>query len=546
MKGKTSLPDVIIENPVLNSPFAEPSRHFKFGEDGITSEIVGSRRTSIYFSPIKGPRKRGSQLELANEWTADRIAANKLVNSIRERVSAWRHGKYAGITNTTRRLLEYWINPDRDNKLFFCQIEALETFIYLTEAASKFGDSWIDNELRNGNDLSNPGLNRIACKMATGSGKTVVMAMVIAWHTLNKLEDPQNAKFSDTFLIITPGITIRDRLRVLLPNDPDNYYVKRDILPGDLMERLGLAKIIITNFHAMLLRETENASKLTKLMIGNGEKNGQSPFKETPDEMVRRVCREFGNKKNIVVLNDEAHHCYRRRPEADEDLGDLKGEEKQEAKKRDEEARVWISGIEAIKSKVGVRAIYDLSATPFFLRGSGYQEGTLFPWVVSDFSLIDAIECGIVKVPRVPVSDNSVTGELPTYRDLWARIRDDLPKKGRGTSAVTGEPKLPLQLQGALHSLYENYEKYHQRWQNDEEAVARGQTSPVFIVVCNNTNVSKLMYDYVAGWEKPRPMAQRLSFPVISRSSAMSRGDSGSRDRETILVDRSNSNPAKP
>ena len=159
-------------------------------------------------------------------------------------------------------------------------------------------------------------------------------------------------------------------------------------------------------------------------------------------------------------MNDEAHHCYRRKPDGEDD-GALRGEERREAEKRNEEARLWISGLEAMQRKLGVRTVYDLSATPFFLRGSGYREGTLFPWVVSDFSLIDAIESGIVKVPRVPVSDNAMVGDQPTYRDLWFRIRDQLPKKGRGTEAVGGEPKLPAELEGALHSLYENYRKHY-------------------------------------------------------------------------------------
>ena len=220
--------------------------------------------------------------------------------------------------------------------------------------------------------------------------------------------------------------------------------------------------------------------------------------------MVRRVCRELGNKKNIIVINDEAHHCYRRRPEPD-DAEKLVGDDRKEAEKREEEARIWISGLEAVKAKIGVKVVYDLSATPFFLRGSGYDEGTLFPWVVSDFSLIDAIESGIVKVPRVPVADDSMTGDQPTYRDLWIRIREHLPKKGRKTEAVSGEPKLPKELQGALHSLYSNYEKYYRLWEKNEAARTNGQTPPVFIVVCNNTNVSKLVFDYIAGWEKTLP-----------------------------------------
>jgi type III restriction enzyme len=221
----------------------------------------------------------------------------------------------------------------------------------------------------------------MAFKMATGTGKTVVMAMLMAWQALNKLANPQDARFTDAFLLVAPGITIRDRLRVLLPNDPSNYYRQRDILPAYLLEELGKAKILITNYHAFLLRETIAAGKLTKSILNPGE---ASAFTETPDQMVRRVLRALGNKRNIIIINDEAHHCYRRKPDGDD--GGLKGDERREAEKREEEARVWISGIEAIKAKLGVKAIYDLSATPFFLRGSGYPEGTLFPWVVSDFS----------------------------------------------------------------------------------------------------------------------------------------------------------------
>jgi type III restriction enzyme len=494
------LKQVVIENPILNSPFADPERHWKFTDEGITDEIVESRRISSYFIPIAQPRKKGKthQLTFDTEWTQNRIKENQFINRIRIRVGLWRDGGYPGVTRTTKRLLEYWTNPERDNKLFFCQIEALETVIYLTEAARKYGDTWIENDLRTANEGANPSLYRIALKMATGSGKTVVMAMLIAWHALNKLVDKRDRRFSDTFLIVTPGITIRDRLRVLLPNDPNNYYRQRDVLPSDLMQELGKAKIIITNYHAFLRREKISAGKLTKSILSNG--TGEN-FKETPAQMVRRVCRELGNKKNIVIINDEAHHCYRHKPHGEEVK--LTGDDRKEAEKREKAAHTWITGLEAVKNKIGVKAIYDLSATPFFLRGSGYSEGTLFPWVVSDFSLIDAIESGIVKVPRVPVSDDSMTGQQPTYRDLWLRIREHLPKKGRKTDAVTGQPKLPAELEGALKSLYSNYEKHYKKWEDNEQAQAKGITPPVFIVVCNNTNVSKLVYDYISGWEKP-------------------------------------------
>jgi type III restriction enzyme len=504
------LKQVVIENPVINSAFKEPSRHFKFTEEGITDETVESRRTSAYFVPIAPPKKKGKQGQLSfdTEWTEDRLKENKFINRVRERVAMWRSGGHIGVTGTTSRLLEYWSNPDREKKLFFCQIEALETVIYITEVARKYGDAWIENELQEAGGSANSQLFRMAFKMATGSGKTVVMAMLIAWHTLNKLANPQNATFSDTFLIVAPGITIRDRLRVLLPNDPHNYYRERDVVSAALMAELGKAKIIITNFHGFQLREKTEAGRLTKKLLSKGV---ESPFTETPDQMVRRVCRDLGNKRNIVVINDEAHHCYRRREMTDEEK--LTGDERKEAEKRDAEARVWISGLEAIKKKIGVKTVYDLSATPFFLRGSGYPEGTLFPWVISDFSLIDAIESGIVKVPRVPVSDDSMVGELPTYRDLWPRIKDALPKKGRKTEAITGEPHLPAELEGALHALYGNYEKVYRTWAAHDDARRSDMTPPVYIVVCNNTNVSKLLFDYIAGWEKKLPDGSAVLVP---------------------------------
>jgi len=490
--------DALIENPILNSPFLEPGRHFKFTDAGITNEVVEGRRISSYFIPIARPKKKGKQVVFDTDWTQDRIEENRTVNRIRQKVGLWRDGRYPGVTATTAQLLRSWTDPDRERKLFFCQVEALETIIYIAEVAKKFGDAWIENDVREANDTSNPGLPRYAFKMATGSGKTVVMAMLIAWQSLNKLANPHDARFTDTFLLVSPGITIRDRLRVLLPNDPNNYYRQRDVVPGHQLEQLGQAKIVITNFHSFKLREKTSAARLTKDILAQGV---PGVFTETPAQMVRRVCRELGTKKNILVINDEAHHCYRRKPEAD-DAEKLTGDDRKEAEKREEEARIWISGIEAVKAKMGLKAIYDLSATPFFLRGSGYPEGTLFPWVVSDFSLIDAIESGIVKVPRVPVSDDSMQGDQPTYRDLWTRIRDQLPRKGRKTEDLGEEPKLPAELEGAIQSLYSNYKKYHALWEQNADAEAKGLTPPVFIVVCNNTNVSKLVFNYISGWEK--------------------------------------------
>jgi type III restriction enzyme len=136
--------------------------------------------------------------------------------------------------------------------------------------------------------------------------------------------------------------------------------------------------------------------------------------------------------KNILIINDEAHHCYREKPK-DPDDEDLKGDEKKEAEKNNEAARVWISGLEAVNRKLGLSRIVDLSATPFFLRGSGYAEGTLFPWTMSDFSLMDAIECGIVKLPRVPVAENIPGDEMPMFREHPQRHAEERARPRRGT-----------------------------------------------------------------------------------------------------------------
>ncbi len=504
---------VVIENPVLNSPFEFPKKHWKFSVDGITDEVVSKRRPSSYFIPIAPPRKRGrgAQTTLDTGWTQDRVRENAWINDVRAAVHRWRMTRSSdrwNVTPTTRRLFEYWTRPGRDKQLFFCQLEAVETIIYITEVAKRSGVPWIENRLREESDAANPGLFRMAMKMATGSGKTVVMAMLIAWHTLNRQANLRDPRFSDTFLVVTPGITIRDRLRVLLPTDPENYYLAWDLVPPQQLEQLRRAQVIVTNFHSFMPRDTVDAARLTKIMLAQGSKGS---FTETSDQVVNRVCREFASKKGIVVINDEAHHCYHRKQQPDEEH--LTRDERGEVLEREEEARVWSSGLDAVNHKLTVKSVYDLSATPFYLKGSGYPEGTLFPWVVSDFSLIDAIESGIVKVPRVPVSDDQMKGPMPTYRDLWLRIRDGLPRKGKGEDRIRGEPRPPKELEGALESLYGHYKKYYRAWESDQGQKRNGSAPPVFIVVCNNTNVSKLVYDHVAGWEKELGNGKKVIVP---------------------------------
>lgn len=491
---------VVIENPIINSPFDEPKRHYRFDDnDQITDQIAEKRRASSYFVPIASPRKRGKQNLFDTLPAEEKKTESDRVNRIRGDVKLWRDRGYPDVTPVTRSLLDYWTDRERrSRRLFFCQIEALETLIFITEVAkqTKYGKEWIERLLKEEADKAGTDLFRVALKMATGAGKTVVMAMLIAWHTLNKRRYPNDNRFSDSFLVVAPGITIKDRLRVLLPSDDNNYYRQLDVVPRDALAELGTAKIVITNFHAFKCREKGDAGGLTKRIL---TAKNPGAFTESPEEMVRRVCRELGTQREILVINDEAHHCYRSRPaDAPEKLTT---EERREAAAREEDARLWITGLEAVHEKIGVKAVYDLSATPFYLKGSGFPEGTLFPWVVSDFSLIDAIESGIVKIPRVPVADNAMTGEYPKYRSLWVHIRDGLPKKGRGEEAMTGPPILPQELQGALESLYGHYKRQYAEWESDQEGRENGRTPPVFIVVCNNTSVSKLVFDYVAGLE---------------------------------------------
>ncbi|NBD18219.1 MAG: DEAD/DEAH box helicase family protein [Cyanobacteria bacterium] len=501
------------EHPILNSPYIYPSRHWELDEDGQpTNQILKQRRRAEFITPVPKPKKRkgsrGTQKELVLD-TGDGLSTEEqqydptpIINGIRDQVNAWRQlsdPKDWRVTPETARLLQHWRNYDFQGiRPFFCQVEAVETAIWLMEVAPKLGkkgESYL-NHLVNANEQANPEIYRTALKLATGAGKTTVMSMLIAWQTVNAVRRPQSKRFTRGFLIVAPGVTIRDRLRVLQPNDPDSYYENRELVPNDMLGDIQKAKIVITNYHAFKLRERMEVSKGTKALLQGHD--GELNTLETEGQMLQRVMPELMSMKNIVVLNDEAHHCYRAKPDSDDEEGTLKGDEKDEAKKNNEAARLWISGLEIVQRKLGVKTVYDLSATPFFLRGSGYAEGTLFPWTVSDFSLMDAIECGIVKLPRVPVADNIPGGEMPKFRNLWEHIRQEMPKKGRGKTGQKLDPlSIPSELQTALEALYGHYEKTFQLWEEAEISVP-----PVFIVVCNNTSTSKLVHDYIAGFHR--------------------------------------------
>lgn len=351
---------------------------------------------------------------------------------MRHRVDPWRklpNPSQWQVTPETARLLQHWRHHKFSHiRPFFCQVEAVETAIWLTEVAPHAGNAGkrFLEHLANANNGANPELMRMALKLATGAGKTTVMAMLIAWQTVNAVRHPQSKRFTRGFLIVAPGLTIRDRLRVLQPNDPDSYYQSRELVPGGMLADLERAKIVITNYHAFKPRERIDLSKGGRsLFQGRG---GALNTTETEGQMLQRVMPGLMGMKNILVINDEAHYCYREKP--DEELeGELKGDEKKEAEKNKEAARLWISGLEAVNRKLGVSRVMDLSAAPFFLSGSGYAEGTLFPWTMSDFSLMVAIECGLVKLPRVPVADNIPGGEMPMFRNLWEHIRTEMPKR---------------------------------------------------------------------------------------------------------------------
>jgi len=499
--------DRFFKEPILNSPYEYPAKHWELDESGQpTQKILNKRRPVSFITPIPKPRKRREveQRELILDegrgisTEEQRYDLTSRINTIRRRVDEWRalpNPDQWKVTPETARLLQHW----RHHRFigyrpFFCQIEAIETAIWLTEVAPKSGvkEKELLDYLADANASSNPELMRLALKLATGAGKTTVMAMIIAWQTINAVRRPLSKKFARGFLVVTPGLTIRDRLRVLQPNDPDSYYQSRELVPNDMLGDLERAKIVITNFHAFKHRERMDLSKGGRsLLQGRGE---QINTVETEGQMLQRVMPDLMGLKRIIVLNDEAHHCYREKPDSGAE-GDLKGDERKEAEKNNEAARLWISGLEIIKHKLEILQIFDLSATPFFLRGSGYAEGTLFPWTMCDFSLMDAIECGIVKLPRVPIADNIPGEDMPRFRNLWEHIRTRMPKKGRGKSKVLDPLSIPVELQTALEALYGHYKKTFELW-----AEARIKVPPCFIVVCNNTSTSKLVYDYVSGF----------------------------------------------
>jgi type III restriction enzyme len=453
-----------VDNPILNSPFDEPTRYWDYKE-GQPVLAEGRRPAGYYLRP----RTRQAQLAVFEE----EFVPLDPVNAIRERVKAWRERGYPGITPITRQLLSHWNNPERERKLFFCQREAAETLIWLIEAppAEKQG-------------LAIPkdnGLARYISKMATASGKTVVMGMVIAWQVLNKLANPQDRRFSDAVLLVCPNLTIRERLRVLLPWNKSNYYDQFDLVPRSLVEKLHQGRYLITNWH---LFQPQDDSR-SRSVVQRGPESDRA--------FCNRVLKGLGIKQNILVINDEAHHAYRpAQPLSPEEIKQLPREERERLEEEFREATVWVSGLDKINTGRGINLCADFSATPFYIKGSGYDEGAPFPWIVSDFGLVDAIESGIVKIPRVPVDDN--TGALiPKYFRLWEHINQQLPTSERQTARRRAKPESVLrEAEGALAMLASEWEKTFEAFQQ-----AGSPVPPSLIVVCDNTDLSKLVHEHI-------------------------------------------------
>jgi len=392
---------------IINSPYAEPGRYWRYDREARMFERVEGRRPAGYV--MATPDAQGFD-------DPGVFVALPLVNQIRPRVRSWREAGYPGVTGITRRLLEHWYDRDeRQWPFFFCQLEAIETLIWLAEASPAE---------KQGIEIPGDGgeFARLCAKMATGSGKTIVMAMLIAWQVLNKVTYPQLAGFSKNVLVVAPGLTVKSRLEVLVPDSDGNYYDAFKVVPAALREKLRQGKVRVGNWHKLDWESEEQIAK-KKSVDKRGVKSDEA--------YVRGVLGEMASSRNILVINDEAHHAWRI-PEG--------GHIASVSRADREEATKWVGGLDRIHRARGILNCYDFSATPFAPTGKKSSEEALFGWIVSDFGLNDAIESGLVKTPRVVVRDDGrMTGDYKSrfyhiYMDK--DVKDDLNRKA--------EPHEPL------------------------------------------------------------------------------------------------------
>jgi type III restriction enzyme len=402
-----------IDKIIINGPYDEPKCHWKYDQSTKTFSIEKGRREAGYI--IASDRSRSYD-------DPGTFVPLPLVNKLRLRVNKWRESEYPGASSISKRLLEYW--RDREDgalqPFFFCQIEAIETLMWIVEAppSEKVG---IDIKSDGGEFI------RYCSKMATGTGKTLVMSMVIAWQTLNKASHPKDTRFSSNFFIVAPGLTVKSRLQVLDPTNKDNYYVKFNIVPPGLFNLLRSAKVIIANWHGLQWDSDEQIAKRKSV-----DKRGAI----SDDVYVKQVLGDMAASKNIIVINDEAHHAWRVPAE-------MKTKKPTEISKDEiDEATKWVDGLDRIHKARGILACFDFSATPFSPTGKSTKEEALFQWIVSDFGLNDAIESGLVKTPRVVVRDDGVH-DVKTYKSKFYQIYDQISEDiTRKAQAHEGLPDL--------------------------------------------------------------------------------------------------------
>lgn len=440
-----------IDQLIINSPYEEPTEHWRYHLESQKFSREQGRRPAGYIRATeksKSYKDPGVFVELP------------LVNQIRPRVKAWREAGYAGVAGITKRLLEHWRDPEHREyrRLFFCQLEAIETLIWLTEGPASE---------RVGLEIPGDGgqFRRLCSKMATGSGKTIVMAMLIAWQILNKAAYPQDKRFSKNVFIVAPGLTVKNRLQVLNTSGAGNYYEEFRLIPPGLEDKLRQGKVIVRNWHKLGWESDEKIAKKKTV-----DKRGAL----SDEAYVREVLGEMATAQSILVINDEAHHAWRVPPKSS-----IPGVSKEELEK----ATKWIGGLDRIHKARGILTCFDLTATPFAPTGKRSTQETLFDWIVSDFGLNDAIESGLVKTPRVVIRDDGKYGKdyksrlYHIYAD--SDVKDDINRK-----AEEHEP-LPDLIVNGYYLLGKDWLETAVRWKKEG-----APTPPVMITVANRVETS--------------------------------------------------------
>src|SRR5713101_6825020 len=444
-----------ISQLIISSPYEEPIQHWKYDRETRRFTCEPGRRPAGYVRASEASKSfddPGEFIELP------------LVNQIRPRVKAWREADYPGTTGITKRLLKHWRDTEqRDNsrRFFFCQLEAIETLMWLTEAPESD---------RVGIKVPGDGgaFTRQCAKMATGSGKTILMSMLIAWQVLNKVTYPQDKRFSKNIMVIAPGLTVRKRLEVLVPGSTGNYFTEFQIIPPGLEDKLRqgqTCRVQVRNWHKLDWESEEQLSKRRSV-----DKRGAL----SDEAYVRAVLGEMHSAENILVINDEAHHAWRVPPKVK-----IAGISKDELK----EATKWVGGLDRIHGARGIQMCYDLTATPFAPTGRKSGEETLFKWIVCDFGLNDAIESGLVKTPRVVVRDD---GELSSkYKSKFYHIYTDPEVKPDLNRKAEPHTPLPDLVGKGYYFLGKDWLETAKKWQEGNI-----KTPPVMITVANLTHTA--------------------------------------------------------